>query len=89
MVDPTSNWQSDKCEGVVPSEEDLVETRITWDLGKALGFKVCNKKDMISALSKVSECQDFVLPKVIQKTEGFVEVDLLIEMLVDVNAFGC
>ena len=44
---------------------------------------------MISALSKVSECQDFVLPKVIQKTEGFVEVDLLIEMLVDVNAFGC
>ena len=45
------------------NEDDLVETQVSWGLGKELGLKVGNEKAMIHALSKVREMQDFVLPR--------------------------
>ena len=44
-----------------PCEEDLVEARISWDIGKSLGCKVSNEKAMICALAKVLDIQ--VLPR--------------------------
>ena len=42
-------------------EEELIEAKNSWNIGKALGFKVSNDLAMIEALSKVKECQDFSL----------------------------
>ena len=36
------------------NEEDLVEAKVSWDVGEALGLRVSNKRAMIVALSKVS-----------------------------------
>ena len=47
----------------MPAEEDLVEARISWDMGKIMGFNISNDEAMIKALAKVKECQDFVLPR--------------------------
>ena len=41
---------------MVPFEEDLVEARVSWDLGKAMGLKVSNDKAMVAALAKVQKC---------------------------------
>ena len=46
---------------MVPFEEDLVEAQISWDIGKALEFKVSNENAMIDALFKVKNCQHFSL----------------------------
>ena len=40
-----------------------MEAQVTWDLGKELGFQVCTEWTMIKALLKVSEVQDFTLPR--------------------------
>ena len=37
-------------------EEELIEAKNSWNIGKALGFKVSNDLAMIEALSKVKEC---------------------------------
>lgn len=36
---------------VVPSDEDLVEARISWDMGKMMGFKISNDLAMVAALA--------------------------------------
>ena len=59
----TSLLYKDDDKEVIPEEEDLVEARISWDVGKFLGLKVKNDKAMIDALAKVKECQDFVMPR--------------------------
>ena len=63
LFEPLSNMQDDvnNVEGLC--EEELVEAQITWDIGKMLGCKVSNEMAMITALTKVSECQDFVIPR--------------------------
>ena len=48
---------------MIPKDEDLVEAKVAWDLGKFLGLEVSNDEAMIAALSKVKDCQDFVLLK--------------------------
>ena len=63
LLDSVSFLNRDNNEEVMPDGEDLVEARITWDVGKFLGLKVSNEEAMIDALSKVDECQDFVLPR--------------------------
>ena len=63
LLGSNSNRMFDDLEGAVPCEEDLVEARISWDIGKTLGCKVSDEKAMICALAKVSDCQDFVLPR--------------------------
>ena len=40
-----------------------MEAQVTWDLGKTLGFHVCDERSMFVTLSKVREVLDFVLPK--------------------------
>ena len=40
-----------------------MEARITWDMGKNMGFKVSNEMSMIKALAKVHDCQDSILPR--------------------------
>ena len=47
----------------MPNDENLVEARVTWDLGKTLGLKGSNEKSIIDALAKIQECQDYILPK--------------------------
>ena len=49
---------NDDLESVVLCEEDLLEARITWDIGKILGCKVSNEKAIIYALAKLPEYQD-------------------------------
>ena len=63
LFESSSNLQSDVNEVVVLFEEDLVKAQISWDIGKALRFKVSNEKVMINALSKVKDCQDFSLSR--------------------------
>ena len=63
LMEPTSLLYKDDDKEVIPEEEDLVEARISWDVGKFLGLKVKNDKAMIDALAKVKECQDFVMPR--------------------------
>ena len=63
VIDLISFTQREDNEVVVPLEEDLVEARVSWDIGKALGLKVGNDKAMVVALAKVQECQDFVLQR--------------------------
>ena len=55
----TSNIQGEDCELVMPWEENLIDARFSWDLGKVLELKVSNEMAMIEALAKVLECQDF------------------------------
>ena len=55
--------EREEVKDVVPNEEDLVETQITWDGGKTLGLQMSDDRAMIIALAKVWELQDFVLPK--------------------------
>ena len=43
----------------MPNEDDLVEAKITWDLGKELGLQVSDERALLKALSKVQEVQDF------------------------------
>ena len=62
-LESSSSRLNDDLESVVSCEEDLVEARITWDIGKTLGCKVSNEKAMICALAKLPEYQDFVLPR--------------------------
>ena len=50
-------------EEVMLNEEDLVDAKVTWDVGKALGLQVSNERAMFEALSKVHEVQNFVLPR--------------------------
>ena len=47
----------------MPNEEDLVEAKIAWEVGKTLEYEVSNKEAMICALAKLPENQDFVLPR--------------------------
>ena len=47
----------------VPCEEDLVEAQITWEIRKVLGCTVSNEKAVIEALTKIPECQDFIMPR--------------------------
>ena len=47
----------------MPIEDELVEAKVTWDIGKMLGCQVNNEEAMIKALAKVHDCQDFVLPR--------------------------
>ena len=56
-----SNFKSGAIEIVLPFKEELMEAKNSWNIGKALGFKVSNDLAMIEALSKVKECQDFSL----------------------------
>ena len=58
-----SPLHKDVVENVVAYEEDLVETQITWDVGKTLGLRVSDDRAMVAALAKVQELQDFVLPR--------------------------
>ena len=51
-----SNLQGEDCEVVTPWEENLIEARTSWDLGKGLGFKVTNEMAMIETLAKVPKC---------------------------------
>lgn len=46
-----------------PWEENLVEAKITWDMGKTMGFKVSNEMAIVEALTRIPECQDFVIPR--------------------------
>ena len=43
---------------MIPTEEELVEAQITWDIGKMLGLQVSNENAVIAALSKMHEVQD-------------------------------
>ena len=63
MLESLSILNRDVNEDVILDEEDLVEARVSWDVGKVLGLKVSNDKAMIDTLAKVKECQDFVLPR--------------------------
>ena len=63
LFDFNSNRRWGDYGAVIPFEEDLMEARISWDVGKILGLKVSNEKTMVTSLSKVHECQDFVFPK--------------------------
>ena len=63
LLEPLATGQYEDDEGVLPAEDDLVETQITWDVGKLLGLHVNNEKAMLAALAKVDDCQDFVLPR--------------------------
>ena len=56
LLESISFLQRDDNEVVVPFEEDLVEARVSWDLGKAMGLKVSNDKAMVAALAKVQKC---------------------------------
>ena len=40
-------------EDIVPNDEDLVEAKISLDVGKTLGLQVCNEGAMIAALANV------------------------------------
>ena len=42
-------------------DEEVMETKISWDVGKTLGLPVSNEGAMIAALAKVQEIQDFTL----------------------------
>ena len=42
-------------EDIVPNNEDLVEVKISWDVGKTLGLQVSDEGAMIAALAKVQE----------------------------------
>ena len=44
MLESKSNMQRKVIEDVVPDEEDLVETHVSWDIGKTLGLQVNNKR---------------------------------------------
>ena len=63
MLELSSNQLNDDLECGMPSEEDLVEARIAWEVGKTLGCKVSNEEAMIRALANIPEHQDFVLPR--------------------------
>ena len=63
MLESLLDIQSEDNEVQMPCEEDLVEVRVTWDIGKTLGLSVSNEKAMFDALAKVQECQDFVIPR--------------------------
>ena len=63
LFESESLWQREENEIVMPVEEDLVEAQITWDLGKTLGLQVENEKAVVTALAKIRDCQDFVLPR--------------------------
>ena len=47
----------------MPIEDELVEAKVTWDIGKTLGCQVNNEEAIIKALTKVHNCQDFILPR--------------------------
>ena len=55
--------EREEVKDVVPNEKDLVETQITWHVGKTLGLQVSDDRAMIVVLAKVRELQDFVLSK--------------------------
>ena len=48
---------------MLPFKEELVEAQNSWIVGKVLGLKVSNEMTMIEAISKIKDCQDFVLPR--------------------------
>ena len=52
-LESLSGIQSDDNDVQVPCEEDLVEARISWDIGKTLGLKVSNENAMFDVLAKV------------------------------------
>ena len=56
FFESTPNRQSDDYGVMIPFEEDLVEARITWDIGKMMGLEVSNEKAMVDAIAKVKEC---------------------------------
>ena len=68
-VPQTPVFESELAEHIDEIEEDLtdgenlVEARVTWDLGKALGLRGSNEKSIIDALAKMHDCQDLVLPR--------------------------
>ena len=62
-MDSSSGQNRDDKNDIISDEEDLVEVRICWDVGKFLGLKVGNDKAMIASLVKVNQCQDFVMPR--------------------------
>ena len=63
MIESESAVQKDEIEDDVQDEENLVEAQVSWDLGKALRLSSSNEKSIIDALTKIQECQDFVLPR--------------------------
>ena len=63
VLELSSNRLNDDLECGMPSEEDLVEARIAWEVGKTLGCKVSNDEAMIRALANLPEHQDFILPR--------------------------
>ena len=63
LVESNLNRHGEIEEFVMPIEDELVEAKVIWDIGKTLGCQVNNEEVMSKALATVHDCQDFVLPR--------------------------